>query len=304
MDETLDAIGMLPALVALLETENVTTAATRLGVGQPAMSRTLARLREVTGDPLLVRVGRGVARTRRADELLPQALESLERARRTLAKPEVFEPATARGSVGIAIGDDLTAIVIEPLLVRLREAAPGIDVRAHALSPQSLDDARRGRVDVVVSPDLGRAYGMPALDDFVRRPIYPRRFVAVTRRRRALDLDAFCAADHLLVSPGGTDRGYVDESLAAIGRSRRVAVTVPTFSAAIAIVARTDLVATLPEDVVRSLAPRLVRRPCPVPTPEFPVCVVYPARMTSDPRHRWLRHEVEAVVRRSRTSSR
>lgn len=125
MQTSPEALALFPALVALLETESVTEAAARLGVGQPAMSRTLARLRELFGDPLLVRVGRRVQRTRRADELLPQALETLALASRTLTRPERFDPRTAEGVLTFALGDDLSAMLLGPLLLSLRREAPG-----------------------------------------------------------------------------------------------------------------------------------------------------------------------------------
>lgn len=101
---------LLPALVALLQTASVTGAAKRLGVGQPAMSRTLEKLREVTGDPLLVRQGRTMVRTRRAEQLLPEAETILAAARRVLAPEEAFDPATATGTVTLALGDDMHSV--------------------------------------------------------------------------------------------------------------------------------------------------------------------------------------------------
>ncbi len=297
MQTSPEALALFPALVALLETESVTEAAARLGVGQPAMSRTLARLRELFGDPLLVRVGRRVQRTRRADELLPQALETLALASRTLTRPERFDPRTAEGVLTFALGDDLAAMLLGPLLLSLRREAPGLDLRVRPLGRGSLDEARRGLVDLAITPDLGPAGGMPDLSDFVKKPIYTRRFVTVAKTKRRLTLDAFCAAEHLLVSPSGDATGYVDTALAALGRERRIAVTVPSFQAALALVQRTDLLATLPDDIVGALAPKLPTMTCPVTTPELPMCLVYHARHRADPRHRWMRERVERGMR-------
>ncbi len=292
-----DAMALLPALVALLETESVTEAAARLGVGQPAMSRTLARLRALTADPLLVPAGRRLVRTRRADEILPRATEALAAAAGALERPAAFDPRTAKGTIALALADDLQAMLLEPLLVRLRGDAPGLDLRIRPLSLSTVDDVRRGLVELAITPDLGRAGGMPDLSDFVSKTLYVRRFVAVARRRRRLGLDAFCAAEHVLVSWSGDDTGYVDASLRAIGRSRRIAVTVPTFQAALALVARTELVTTLPEEIVRGLAPRLFRAACPVPTPELPMVMLWNPRATTDARHRWLRRAAEETVK-------
>lgn len=292
---------LLPALAALLETESVTLAAQRIGVGQPAMSRTLEKLREATGDALLVRSGRRLVRTRRAAELLPDVAAALSSAARVLTPEAAFTPAQARGVVTLALGDDQQAMLASGLLARIRGEAPGLDVRIRPLSFEIAREAVRGVVDVLVLPDMRGQYAMPDLDSLVMSREYTRRFVCVTRRRQKLTLAKFLAAEHLLVSPTGTEGGYVDDALRALGKTRRVAVTVPTFQAALAIVAETDLVGTLPDEVTRTLAPRLHRQPCPVTTPELEMCVAWAARFTRDPRHRWLRgHVAEALRERVR----
>ena len=288
---------LLPALAALLETESVTLAAERLGVGQPAMSRTLEKLREATGDALLVRSGRRLVRTRRAAELLPDVTSALTSAARVLAPQPTFDPAEARGVVTLGLGDDQQAMLASGLLTRIRGEAPGLDVRIRPLSLDIAREALRGVVDVLVLPDMRGQYAIPDLDALVLSREYTRRFVCVTRRRQKLTLSSFLAAEHLLVSPTGTEGGYVDDALRTLGKTRRVAVTVPTFQAALAIVAETDLVATLPEEVTRTLAPRLHRQPCPVATPELEMCVAWAARFTRDPRHRWLRGHVAKALR-------
>jgi DNA-binding transcriptional LysR family regulator len=288
---------LLPALAALLETESVTLAAERLGVGQPAMSRTLEKLREATGDALLVRSGRRLVRTRRAAELLPDVAGVLTNAARVLTPQATFAPSEATGVVTLALGDDQQAMLASGLLARIRGEAPGLDVRIRPLSFEIAREALRGVVDVLVLPDMRGQYAMPDLDSLVMSREYTRRFVCVSRRRQKLTLARFLAAEHLLVSPTGTEGGYVDDALRTLGKTRRVAVTVPTFQAALAIVAETDLVATLPEEVTRTLAPRLHRQPCPVATPELEMCVAWAARFTRDPRHRWLRGHVAAELR-------
>ena len=287
---------LLPALVALLETESVTLAARRMGVGQPAMSRTLEKLREATNDALLVRHGRRLIRTQRGNELLPEAEALLAGAARVLAPAAPFVPAEAEGAVTLALGDDMQAMLAAPLLERVRREAPGLDVRVRPLGLQTAQEAVRGAVDVGVFPDVREQYRIPELDSLVLARQYTRRFVCVTRRRKKLTLPAFLAADHLLVSPAGGDQGYVDAALSSVGKARRVAVTVPTFQAALSIVSQSDLVATLPEDVARVLAPALHRQPCPVDTPALEMCVAWAARFTRDERHRWLRSHVVAAL--------
>lgn len=288
---------LLPALVALLETASVTRAAQRLGVGQPAMSRTLEKLRDAIGDALLVREGRSLVRTRRAEALLPEARAALVAAERVLAPARGFSPATAEGVVTLALGDDMQSILAGPILDRLRHTAPGLDIRVRPLSYETARDAVRGVVDLGVFPDVRGQYAIPGYDELVLAKQYVRRFITVSRAKKKLSLATFVASEHVLVSPGGEEGGYVDDALRALGHRRRVAVAVPSFVAALGLVSRSALVATLPDDVVRLLAPRLHRQTCPVPTPELPICVAWGARFTHDPRHTWLRSEVTTVVR-------
>jgi len=299
MSTALPDLSLLPSLVALLETGSVSLAASRLGVTQPAMSRTLARLREAVGDELLVKAGRGLERTVRGTALLDPARDALARATQVLSAPLPFEPATARGRVTVAMTEEMQAMTGGRLLRRLRARAPGLDVRLRAVGDATVDEGRRGVVDVAVSPIL--PVGMPDLSDFVVRPLYERRFQTVTRRRRRLGLDAFCRADHLLVAPGGREGGYVDDSLARLGRSRRVAVTVLSFSSALALLAADDdLVSTLPDDVVRVLGAGLRRKlhvqRCPVEMPVLPVGLIWHATRSRDPQLRFVIDVVGGAV--------
>jgi DNA-binding transcriptional LysR family regulator len=291
-------LGLLPALGALLETESVTLAAKRLHVGQPAMSRTLERLREVTADALLVREGRRLVRTQRGAALLPEVRSLLGRAEQLLRPPRAFHPGTAQGRVTLVLGDDMQAALAPALLEQLRLAAPGLDLRVRPLSRAAVTELVRGPADVAVLPDLRAQTKVPSLEQLVLAQVYTRRFVTVSRRRRALSLAGFAAAEHVLVSPEGEEGGYVDEALAAQGRARRVVVAVPSFLAALALVRETDLVSTLPEDVVRALAPRLHRQPCPVYTPELPMCLAWAVHAQGDPRHVWLRAELRKALQR------
>jgi DNA-binding transcriptional LysR family regulator len=296
MNESLP-IELLPALLALLETESVTLAARRMHVGQPAMSRTLEKLRAATGDELLVRTGRRLVRTRRATEMLPAVRSLLSSAERVLGPARTFDPRSAHGVVSLALGDDMQAVLSAPLLERLRREAPGLDIRVRPLAVDIARDALRGTIDLAVVPDMRAQYDIPLFNELVLAPQYTRRFVTVSRHRRRLSLQSFAAAEHVLVSPQGEEGGYVDDALRALGKKRRVAVAVPSFLAALELVRTTDLISTLPDDVVSALAPRLHRQPCPVATPELSMCVCWAARFTPDARHRWLRTLVVAAVK-------
>jgi DNA-binding transcriptional LysR family regulator len=287
---------LLPALLALLETESVTLAARRMHVGQPAMSRTLEKLRETTGDALLVREGRRLVRTRRASELLPELGGLLAAAERVLSPAGAFQPASARGVVRLGLGDDMQAVLVAPLLARLRREAPGLDIRIRPLHADSAQEASRGVIELAVMPDVRQQYALAGISELVLRPVYTRSFITVSRKKQKLTLASFLAADHVLVSPQGNEGGYVDDALRLGGQQRRVAVTVPGFLAALSLVQSSDLLATLPDDIVLALAPALQRYACPVATPQLDMCLVWAARFTHDARHSWLRVLVREVV--------
>jgi DNA-binding transcriptional LysR family regulator len=292
--ESMDT-SLLPALVALLELQSVSAAAAQLGVTQPAMSRTLAKLRAQLGDELLVKVGRGVTRTARGEALLAPARTALTQAVDVLSPPEKFDPVTATGTVTIAMGEDMQAVAAGAVLLELRKRAPGLVLRLKPLAFSSTDDARRGVIDLAVMPLL-TPKELPDLSDFVIKPLYERRFVTVGRRARKPTLVEFCALDHVLVS-FGDDVGYVDKALAARGLKRRVAVTVQGFGVALQVLrASEDMVSTVPADVVAALAPRLNTWPCPVETPRFPMCLTWLARESTNPRHRFVRDVVRAAI--------
>ncbi len=199
---------LLPALVALLEAESVTVAAASLHVGQPAMSRTLEKLREAVGDPLLVRSGRRLVRTTRADTMLPVARALLDQARKVTCPTPSFDPKTAHGKATLALGDDMQALIAGDLLARLRKEAPGMDVRVRSLGTDSVMDLIRGRVDLVVMPDLSNQYPALMHDELVFDSCYQRHFVVVTRAHQKLSSRHFSLPNTYLWRPqamtGGT----------------------------------------------------------------------------------------------------
>jgi DNA-binding transcriptional LysR family regulator len=217
-----------------------------------------------------------------------------------LSPARSFEPQRASGVVTLGLGDDMQAVLAAPLLGALRSAAPGLDIRIRPLHPNSAQEASRGTIELAVMPDVRPQYALTGLADLVLSPVYKRRFITVSRKKRKLTLDAFIAADHVLVSPQGNEGGYVDDALHVLGRQRRVAVSVPGFLAALSLVQTSDLLATLPDDIVRVLAPTLHRYTCPVATPVLDMCVVWAARFTQDARHSWLRGVVREVLGRKR----
>ena len=295
-------LNLLVALDRLLATRSVSAAAREVGLSQPAMSRTLGRLREALGDPLLVRVGREMVPTERARELVEPVQSALAAVRRVFTPPEAFDPATATGDLVLALGDEAQHAFADAIVAALRAEAPGIDFRAAALTERTVEDGRRGRIHLALGPDLSAlpaSAGAVDLSDFVVRPLYRRRFVMISapgRIQGPLDLEQYLAAGHVIVSFEAGGRGFVDDLLAERGLSRRVVASVTTFPSVARLVAATDLVATVPEEVATSAGVALDVHDSPIPLPELPMMLIWDPRHTAAPRHRFLRELVARAV--------
>lgn len=303
MDLTGLDLNLLVAFERLLESGSVSEAARALGVTQPAMSRTLQRLRDALGDPLFVRSGRGLVPTERARALQRPLEDALLAVRKVFERPGAFEPARARGELRIAIGEETQMGFAVPILEAVWKRAPGIDVRFRPLGPHSVEAARRGLIDFALAPDLSALPpGSDTVDisEFVARPLYERRFVVVSARRggtRRWTLDSYAAALHLLVGPEASGRGFVDDLLERTGRRRRVAASLSSFTHAAHVVSRTHLVSTLPEEVVRAVRVPLVIATPPLELPRLSMQMLWHPRFTTDARHRFLRETVASAIR-------
>lgn len=287
----------LVALDALLETRSVSAAAARLGVTQSAMSHTLARLRERFDDPLLVRSGRALVPTARAEEMAPRLRAAVRDLAAAIEGGPPFVPATASRSFRLATTDLVDLTVLPRLLPALAREAPGVDLVLRP-SPGSLDAVLAGDLDlaVLLKGTITATAGLRS------RALFHERFVCLMRRDHPLagrlTVEAFAAARHALVAPSGGRGGVMDQLLEARGLSRRVAVLLPTFLVAPHVVATTDLIVTLPERVARTFAgllPLHVEAP-PVDTPGFTMVMVWHERNDREPGLSWLRERlVEAA---------
>ena len=286
-------LNLLVVLQLLLEERSVTRAAVRLGRTQSAVSRSLGRLRDLLGDPLLVRDGPGLVPTPRAEALAGPLHRILGDIRHALLQPDRFDPARARRTFVLASADYLDALLLPGLTARLTREAPGVRLiqRGGTVAPaDAIDD-----VDLAFGP-LGDASGQVRSRLMLVDP-----FVCLLRRDHRvteLDLAQYLALGHVLVSPRGLPGGIVDAALASRGLERTVTVQVQNFSVAPMVVAGTDLVTTLP----RTLALRAVEvlplriLPPPLPLPETRIHAVWHERRHNDPGHRWLREQVAEVL--------
>jgi DNA-binding transcriptional LysR family regulator len=288
-------LNLLVTLDVLLAEGSVARAAQRLRLSPSAMSRALARLRATTGDPLLVRAGRGLVPTPRALELrervsrLVQDGEAVLRPAEGLDLGRVVRTFTLRTSEGFAenFGPDLIA--------RIGEEAPG--VRLCFMQKPNKDSAplRDGTVDLETG-----VVGSAAGPELRAQALFRDRFIGVVRMGHSLSESEitparYAAARHVFVSRRGLDRGAIDETLKALGLERQIVAIVGGFSTALHLARASDLVASVPERHTGDLRAGMHSFPLPVSVPELTISLLWHPRLDADPAHRWLRECVRAI---------
>jgi DNA-binding transcriptional LysR family regulator len=289
-------LNLLTALDALLEEGSVMGAADRLHLSSPAISRTLGRLRKVTGDDILVRTGRTMTPTPWALTVREQVSDLLRQAQAVLAPSRELDLATLERTFTIQCLDALASAIAPPLLETIARQAPGVRLRFLAETAVDTDDLRHGRVDLEIG-----ASG-PALPEFRSETIGHDRLVLVLRPDHPyagrLDLAAYAAQPHVLVSRRGRLTDPVDAILATHGLHRRVVAAVATTATAAQIVSRSDCVLTAPEAICRPLieAFDLRTEALPISLPGPPMVCTWHQRYDSDTAHAWLREQVRAAL--------
>jgi DNA-binding transcriptional LysR family regulator len=310
-------LNLLVAFDALAREQNVTRAAERLGVTQSAVSHALRRLRTLFDDPLLVRGSGGMVLTPRAEALVVPLRSGLSAVDRALAQSEPFAPSSARRTFRLASPDLFDVLAVPLVLERVRAEAPGVDLVVVALEERRRAQAlESGEVDVVISPRVDEvSAGTSELDraGLVRRLLFRDGFscflradhpaLGARRRRRSgaptLSLDAYASLCHALVSPRGEGRGFVDEVLGQQGLSRRVALRVPHFFSALAMIEKSDLILTAPSALGRLLpkGSTVVSLPAPLRLPRHALHMVWHERFSNEPGHAWLRGILQEVCK-------
>ena len=291
-------LNLLVAFDALMAERNVTRAGIRIGRTQPAMSAALSRLRGLLGDELFIRSPNGLQPTPRALDLAEPLGYALSEIQRTLAFTQTFDPAVSTATFSVALSDHPIFKLLPVLLGALRQKAPGITLRIHNFV---------ARDDAISILDAGRAdltIGVPPTSTarILTRPLFEERFVCVLRRDHPaasgpLDLDTFLSLSHLLVSPENERFGLVDAALASMGHKRRLAVTLANLYAAPLLIARSDLIATLMEGVVKASghSHSLAITPCPIAIDPVPFVLAWHRRNDVHPAQRWFRDFVAGL---------
>lgn len=289
----LDA-NLLVALDALLQEANVTRAARRVGVTQPAMSQTLGRLRKQFDDPILVRVGRRMEPTPFAQRIKHRLHRALSELGAVVLDRPAFDPSAATDRFVIATVDYLALVLGPPLLEALAAEAPGARLALHALDAGSISDRlAQGVVHLYVGVHGATERALqtaPLFEDALRLVVRSGHPLAEGEVTPA----AYAAHPHVHVSPRREAGSIVGRALEAHGLERDVAIEVPYFALVPSLLEGRDLVATLPESVARHFARRfdLVVREAPVPLPSVSLCAAWHPTYDADPAQRWLREVV------------
>lgn len=292
-------LELLRALEALLVTKSPTRAATRLHMTQSSASHALARLREHLGDPLLVRSGRTMVRTARADALLPKLSAALGELGRALREGDAFDPQTSTRVFRLAFPDVL-APVLPALLARLAARAPGVGLEVAQPPRREVPELlSTGALELALTPPVGASGGLRErrLGD-VDWAVFSRRGHPALRRGR-LTLAQWLAFPHVVVRTGSDSPSFVEEALAATGETRRVGLVVPSFLMAPHVLHETDMLLAAPRQPMLPLADRLglAHAAPPIAVRTVGVGLVWHERAHADPAHVWLRGETLEVVR-------
>lgn len=305
---TLD-LNLLKVFDVVMSERSLTRAAHHLALTQPAVSNALRRLRDVLGDDLLVRKGRNLEPTPRAQELWPAVRDVLQRLQTALA-PSVFEPATASTTFVLTMADATAAELMPPLVGLITAHAPGISLR---VVPLTTRDPRRlldeGHADLAIGnfpavmTDLTARAQAGETVSFLHHRLFQGDYVCVMRKghplaKGAFTLGRFCAARHMLVSFSGRAYGFIDEALAALGHSRRVVLTVNQFFTAGKVVVHSDLLTVLPRHFVNvtGFAEQLVLRELPFAAPVIRIDALWHQRQDGSSAHAWLRAQVAGLA--------
>lgn len=287
-------LRLLGALDALLSERNVTRAAGRLHLSQSATSGTLAQLRKLFNDPLLVRVGRDLELTARAQAMLPLVRDALEGVDRLFGAQEAFQPAALERQFRLAVSDAVGQVLVPDLIARIAREAPGVTLKVSAAGfevPEKL--LGNGTLDLLV----GHYEDVPA--DLCATTLYASRLVAVARAghptiKARISLLQFVQAPHVVVFPHSValEQG-LRQAFTTVARPFRLAASVQQLSLALAIVERTDSIALVTEPMARlhakTYAIQVLEVPRPVQLPKVRVQAIWHERTQHDPACAWLR---------------
>jgi DNA-binding transcriptional LysR family regulator len=288
-------LNLLVTLDVLLTEGSVARAARRLRLSPSAMSRALARLRQATGDPLLVRAGRGLVATPRALELRERAGRLVQDAQAVLRPAEALDLKQLVRTFTLRTRDGFVENFGPDLIARVGAEAPGVRLSFVQKTDKDSTSLRDGTVDLETGVvEHGSSPEVRA------RALFRDRYIGVVRIGHALARGEitparYAAGRHIAVSPRGHEKGLIDEALLPFGLERQVVTIVGGFATALALARGSDLIASVPERHSGNLRAGMFSFPLPVPPPEITISLLWHPRMDADPAHRWLRGVMQAV---------
>lgn len=288
-------LNLLVTLDVLLAEGSVARAAQRLRLSPSAMSRALARLRETTGDPLLVRAGRGLVPTPRALELRERVGRLVQDGVAVLRPAEKLDLGRLERMFTVRTSEGFVENFGADLIARVGAEAPGVRLRFVQKPDKDSGSLRAGIVDLETG-----VMGKTTAPELRVQALFRDRHVGVVRMGHPLGQGEmtparYAAGRHVVVSRRGLDRGPIDEALEPLALERKVVVIVAGFAAALSLARSTDLVASVPERHTGILREGMHSFPLPFATPEITVSLFWHPRQEADPAHRWLRGHVRAV---------
>lgn len=282
-------LNLLFTLDALLQQGSVVGTGRKLGLSPSATSRALARLRTLTGDPLMVRAGRGLVPTPRADAMRDEVHRLVEDARKMLRPVDTIDLYKLERTFVLRTSDGFAETIGPALIQRVTKDAPNVRIRFIRKQDKDSAGLRNGEIDLETGV-VGKTIG----PEVRAQSLFMDRYIGVVRLGHQLatgkvDPKRFAGSRHVLVTRQGLELGEIDQNLNALGLDRQVVTTVDGFAAALALARGSDLVATVPELHTMGLRGDMVSFPLPVVTEDFTISLLWHPRMDGDVAHRWLR---------------
>jgi DNA-binding transcriptional LysR family regulator len=287
-------LNLLVIFDTILSERNISRAAERLSLAQPTVSNALNRLRQITGDKLFVRTGRGMEPTPHAERMAQPLREALATLRSAVYARRQFDPASDRRTFTLFLTDLGEAFFLPRLLAHLRGVAPGVKLTTLPMpdhNPQAALES--GEVDLAIGnlPDMKTG--------FYQQRLFREHYVGIARPGHALfaqdvTLEGFRQASHAVVAPHGTGHSVLEQSLLKLGLQERIVLRVQNFLVLPAIVTQTDLVAMVPRSAANQLSSAYALRlmPLPIALPEFVIRQCWHERFHTDAGNQWLRQQM------------
>ncbi|MBF0350253.1 MAG: LysR family transcriptional regulator [SAR324 cluster bacterium] len=291
-------LNLLVSLQVLLEEQNVSKAAKQLGISQSAMSRTLARLRELMNDPLFIRASKGLIPTPRAEEIRVQLLDTLQSVDKIIKQPN-FSPATATGTIKIATMDFASFPILSDIYIKLHSMAPQIQIEVVNWTVHTLKELEQNSIDIAIGVLFNSPLGI------YQTHLFQDHLVGIVRKDHPilssdLALNDYLGYQHILTMVIGAGKGLIDMGIENKGLRRQVAIKVPNFSTSFDITSKSDLILTAPSILAQTYKAhgKIAYFELPFQAQLLNFSLVWHERRKFDSMHQWLRSTLKSELNR------